>query len=517
MRTPAWARRTLAGARSPVRASSLPAMLSWVTSTARPPSSSARATPIGPPIGSNTTMSPAAGSVAAPRRTSATSRTTAPSATSYSRTAGDRAGALHDDVDPSGTSSVPVRTSTPSRPTSAAEPVDERPLGPATAASPPSSAVRSTSTTRWPALGGDAGHLQPGRSATDDGDVARRARRDVPVGVLGLPSRRRLADARHERVAGVAHLARLVAAGARADPLGLPGAQLGDEVGIGDLGPGHLDGRARRRVVVAADGPLGLADVDDRALQDDGHVDGGGDGRGQADVEPGRLVEVGTGLLDREDRAPHDDDVVDAGADEVGGDRRRHLRRDAGPRGDLVARQAQPDDVVGADGGPHGGEHGAGEVQAVGAPLVAALVRQPGQELAHEAVLAGVDLDAVAPGLDGSRGGGDEAVDDGGDVLGLHPLRDLARRHLRHPRRRPQRRLAVGRRALPAGVVERGDDERAVRPAGGDDGGPPGGGPGGQRRPLVRPVGLVDARPLDDDRAAPAAGPPLVVGGVAAR
>ena len=34
MRTPAWARRTLAGARSPERASSLPAMLSCVTSTA---------------------------------------------------------------------------------------------------------------------------------------------------------------------------------------------------------------------------------------------------------------------------------------------------------------------------------------------------------------------------------------------------------------------------------------------------------------------------------------------------
>ena len=47
----------------------------------------------------------------------------------------------------------------------------------------------------------------------------------------------------------------------------------------------------------------------------------------------------------------------------------------------------------------------AGEAQPVGAPLVAALVRQPGQELAHEAVLAGVDLDAVAVGRDGRPGG----------------------------------------------------------------------------------------------------------------
>ena len=51
MRTPTRANRALAGARSPVRESSLPAMWSWVTRTARAPSSSARATPIGPPIG----------------------------------------------------------------------------------------------------------------------------------------------------------------------------------------------------------------------------------------------------------------------------------------------------------------------------------------------------------------------------------------------------------------------------------------------------------------------------------
>ena len=47
------------------------------------------------------------------------------------------------------------------------------------------------------------------------------ARRRVPVGVLGLATARRFADARHDRVAGVAHLARLVAADARPDPIGL--------------------------------------------------------------------------------------------------------------------------------------------------------------------------------------------------------------------------------------------------------------------------------------------------------
>ena len=175
----------------------------------------------------------------------------------------------------------------------------------------------------------------------------------------------------------------------------------------------------------------------------------------QLDVEAGRLVEVGSGLLDGEDRAPHDDDVVDALGDERGGDAGGRVRRDPGPGGQLVARQPQPDDVVGAGGPAHGGDDVAAEAEPVAAPLVAALVGQTGQELAHEAVLAGVDLDAVAPGRDRPLGGGAEPADDGGDVGRLHPLRHLARRHLGHPRRRPQRALAVGRRALPAGVVER--------------------------------------------------------------
>ncbi len=58
MRTPRCCKREFAGARSPVRDSSLPAMLSCVIRMARSPSSSARATAIGPPIGSYTATSP---------------------------------------------------------------------------------------------------------------------------------------------------------------------------------------------------------------------------------------------------------------------------------------------------------------------------------------------------------------------------------------------------------------------------------------------------------------------------
>ena len=158
-------------------------------------------------------------------------------------------------------------------------------------------------------------------------------------------------------------------------------------------------------------------------------------------LNAGRLVEVGAGLLDREDRAADDDDVVDASGDQLGGDRRRHLGRDAGPRRQLVARQPQPDHAVGADGRPHGGDDVAGEAQAVGAPLVAALVRQPGQELAHEAVLAGVDLDAVAVRPRGRRvaAAPNPSTTAAMSSASIH-FGTSRRRHLGHARRRPQRR-----------------------------------------------------------------------------
>ena len=104
-----------------------------------------------------------------------------------------------------------------------------------------------------------------------------------------------------------------------------------------------------------------------------------------------------------------------------------------------------------------------------------------------------------------------EPVDDRRDVVGLHPLGDLAGVDLRNARRRPQRGLAVGRRTLAAGVVERRDHQRSVRAARVDDGRPTGQAALGQRSPFVRPVGTVDRCALDDDRAAAATGPSFVV------
>ena len=72
------------------------------------------------------------------------------------------------------------------------------------------------------------------------------------------------------------------------------------------------------------------------------------------------------------------------------------------------------------------GDHLAGEPLRSVAPLVVALVGEAGQELAHEAVLAGVDLDAVAAGVDGELRRVAEAGDHRVDVVGLHPLRHLA-------------------------------------------------------------------------------------------
>ena len=226
--------------------------------------------------------------------------------------------------------------------------------GPATAASTAERSARSTSVDVVPAAGGDACRLQPGRTAAEHDDAlggARRARTSpgprsrgrcvgspmhVTIGLRASRTWHVWLQRMHGRIASAS-----------------PSASLATRSGIGDLGPRHLDrvahaDRRRRRAPTRParrrrPNPGGhTRDVDGRS---------GRTVRHSVDVEPGRLVEVGPGLLGGEDRAPHDDDVVEPEADELGRDGRRLLGRDARPRRELVARQPQPDDAVAADGG----------------------------------------------------------------------------------------------------------------------------------------------------------------------
>ncbi len=263
-------------------------------------------------------------------------------------------------------------------------------------------------------------------------------------------------------------------------------------------------------------------DVDDRALGDDHDL--GRQGRahaaGQVEVEPGGDVAVRPGGRRRVDRAADHRHVVHERGE---GDRHLDggLRRDPRPRRQLVARQPQPDHGVGADGLADRQQHRAGEQQPVRPPLVVALVGEARQELPHQAVLAGVDLDPVAPGPDGDPGGGREPVDDGGDVGRLHPLGHLAGVDLGHPRGCEQRRLAVRARPLAPCMPERCEHQRCgarlppLGVAGLGDGGPALGAVRRQRAALVGPVAGVDRRLLDHDHARPSRGAAPVVGDVA--
>ena len=415
---------------------------------------------------------------------------------------------------PAGTSVAPSRTSTPSRATSRASHATSGSFGPATAAKPPNRGARSTSVTACPRIAATRAASSPAgpppTTTTERRVAARRyqsgssvSRPDVgsPMHVTSGLRTSRTWQVWLQRVHG------RIRAGAPARSLAT---RSGSAICARVIStPAH---RARSSPPSTASASPGSTTLPCRIT---GTSTAPATAGGERDVERGRLVKVGTGLLGREDRAADDSDVVDPLGHQRGGDARCHLRRDPRPWRELVAGQTQAHDPRRADGLPDGGDHLAGEARPVGAPLVVTMVGQPRQELADEAVLTGVHLDAVASRIPRDPCCGAEAGDHGGDVVRLHPLRHLARHHLRDPRRRPERRLAVRRRTLAAGVIEGGDDERAVAAARGRDRRPSVARGRRQRRSLVRPVRLVHARALDDDRAATAAGPPLVVGDVA--
>ena len=152
----------------------------------------------------------------------------------------------------------------------------------------------------------------------------------------------------------------------------------------------------------------------------------------------------------------------------------------------------------------------------VGPPLVAALVGEARQELAHQRVLAGVDLHAVEPGRHGQPG-----------------RRAEARRPPRRCRRPPStwgprgcspRAPATAPTAVawlyaddpcpPAWPSAASTSVPSPAVARVGDGPPPRTAVGREGTPLVGPVGGVDRRLLDDDHAGPTRGAPPVVGDV---
>ena len=90
----------------------------------------------------------------------------------------------------------------------------------------------------------------------------------------------------------------------------------------------------------------------------------------------------------------------------------------------------------------------------------------PRAELAQEAVLTGVQLHAVAAGLDCCCRRDAEGGDQGLDLLGLHGLGNFAGLHVGHRGGPEQDTLVIGARALAARMAERGDHEGAFLVAG---------------------------------------------------
>ena len=302
-RTPRCASRTFAGARSPVRLSSLPAIWSCVISTARSPSSSASATAIGPPIGSNSAIAPVG--------------------------QGDRFAAHVDDVE-HGRVVVDLVLAQP-RPS--ARRLDEHLAGAVDVGVVDAELDRHTleralarpASRRAAARAAGRRRDAAGRRATARRSArgARAARRRVRS--PGRPRRRRRRRRRAGRAAGAYQSGSSVSRpddgspthvtiGLRASRTwhvwlqrmhgrirsGSPRRSLRDEQRVGDLRAGHLDARrTRRRRSPTPPGPQSTTEP----WRNTGTSPARGSARlhraADVDVEPRRLVEVGPGLLRR--------------------------------------------------------------------------------------------------------------------------------------------------------------------------------------------------------------------------
>ena len=336
----------------------------------------------------------------------------------------------------------------------------------------PTAASRSDQAHVVAAGGGHAGRLEPGRPAPDDenGAAARRRARSSP----GPPTRDR-STARPTHVTIGLRASRTWHVWLQRmhgpDALGVAGGQLGHEVGIGDLGAGHLDAVAH----AVDDGLLGGGRVDDRPLQE--HGDAGRHrrphGPAHVEVEHRRLVDVGPGLLDREDRAPHDDEVVDEGG-QRGGDAGRLLGRDAGPRSQLVARQAQTRRRRRAPPpGPPPARRGRSAVRSWPHSSPRWLVR-PDRNWRTRLCWPALTSTPSQPAATARAAASPKpAITAAMSSSSIHfgTSRELTSGTRDGAHSSP---LAVRRRALAAGVAEGGDHDGAVVVGGGGDGPPPG-------------------------------------------
>jgi len=360
------------------------------------------------------------------------------------------------------------------------------------------------------------GRLHPRRAAADDEHPALPGRRRED-GEVRLVARRGVVDAADHGVLSGPHHAVLVAADAGAHRVGPPLAEPGDEVGVGDERPGHLHRVGR----LGRDRCGGDGGIDEAAGGEDGDAAAHRAHRpGDLDRVARRRVHSRPGGVDAVDGADHHADPVDpAGGEEVGGDAGSLLRGDPRPGRELVGAEAQAHQTGRPDGFADRGEDLAQEARTalqVSPVSVAAPVGERGEELAEQRVLAGVHLDPVEPALDRQPGAAGEALDQGGDVLGLHHLGHLHRRRVGHRRGRPHRLPARMSGALHPAVVELDAEQRAV---GSHRVGDPrvGGADGGvvaAERAVEGVVAGVDAHLLDDDQPGAAPGASGVVGGV---
>ena len=247
-------------ARSPVSDSSVPTIGSGVTSATSRPSAasfSATPTPTGPPTGSCTTTGPGqAGQPAAPApaRRATSSRVPGapvPGAPGASRSQHDRAPAAGTASSSAVTAVPQSRPSTPSRRALGREPVRRaaasrsRP-GPSAASrtAPPSTRRASRSRTGRPRSGRPPGRTPAPRPAADRPAPRAGSRRATgAVGDRGSPSRGRCAARRCRTRSGCGCRGpgRPGCTARRAGSVGVRPARSSDQLGLGDLGPGHLD------------------------------------------------------------------------------------------------------------------------------------------------------------------------------------------------------------------------------------------------------------------------------------